>query len=74
MSRWKFRVLNPLLQSCLCQSILFFLQDWPVKTSGNLRKCLITCMVLTFVIIFFYYTQFNIHNLEEEIVVNLNCN
>ncbi|XP_063931698.1 uncharacterized protein LOC135143718 isoform X3 [Zophobas morio] len=44
--------------------------DWPIRKNGTARKFFLTFMVLTFLIIFFYYTQFNIHTFEEELVLN----
>ncbi|RZC33112.1 uncharacterized protein BDFB_011070, partial [Asbolus verrucosus] len=44
--------------------------NWPNKRIGNIRKWLGMCMILTTVAVFFYYTQSNIHELEEEIVLN----
>ncbi|KYB29144.1 uncharacterized protein LOC664132 isoform X2 [Tribolium castaneum] len=52
------------------KDVKVFLPEWPMRKNGGARKCLLLCMVLTLIIMFFYYTQFSIHAFDEEFVLN----
>ncbi|XP_044258262.1 uncharacterized protein LOC123007195 isoform X2 [Tribolium madens] len=61
-------LIDDYFRNCQCVNALF--REWPTKKNVGTRKCLLLCMVLTLIIVFFYYTQFNIHTFDEEFVLN----